>query len=44
MDISEACAERSEILNGAMIFAATRESFMVNFSHDQRLKFDNFYA
>ena len=44
MDISEVCAERSEILNGVMIFAAKRESFMVNFSHDQLLKFDNFYA
>ena len=44
MDISEVCAERSEILNGVMIFAAKRESSMVNFSHDQLLKFDNFYA
>lgn len=44
MDISEVCAERLEILNGVMIFVAKRESFMVNFSHDQLLKFDNFYA
>lgn len=42
MDTSEVCAERSEILNGVMIFAAKRESFMVNFSYDQLLKFDNF--
>lgn len=44
MDISEVCAERLEILNGVMIFVAKRESFMVYFSHDQLLKFDNFYT